>query len=69
MELEKVRSHFLKLYASVPQKLRAEIIAVVNERTYSWDSAFIEIHGKTALGNEILKRLNEIGIFAGEKDE
>jgi len=61
--LEHLRSQFLKLYASVPEKLRSEIIAVVDSKTYSWDSAFIEINSRTALGNEIISKLSEIGLF------
>jgi len=63
--LELLRSKFLKVYASVPDKLRAEIIAVIGNKTYSWDAAFVEIEGKTQLGNKILKTLEEIGLFAG----
>ena len=63
MDLEHLRSQFLKLYASVPEKLRSEIIAVVDSKTYSWDSAFIEINSRTALGNEIISKLSEIGLF------
>ncbi|MFA5247067.1 MAG: hypothetical protein WC408_04230 [Candidatus Micrarchaeia archaeon] len=63
MDLEHLRSQFLKLYASVPEKLRSEIIAVVDSKTYSWDSAFIEINNRTALGNEIISKLSEIGLF------
>lgn len=61
--IEVLRARFLKAYASVPEKLRPDVIAVIGEKTYSWDSAFIEINGKTELGDKILKRLEEIGMF------
>ena len=62
-DFENLRSQFLKLYASVPEKLRSEIIAVVDSKTYSWDSAFVEINGRTPLGNQIMPKLSEIGLF------
>lgn len=64
-DLESLRAKFLKIYASVPDKLRDEIIAVINDKTYSWNAVFLEIEGKTKLGNEMLKRLEEIGLFSG----
>lgn len=61
--IKKIESIFLKLYASVPDKLRGEVIAVVNDKTYSWNSAYIEVSGGTVLGERILKKLDEIGLF------
>lgn len=63
---EVLRSRFLKAYASVPEKLREDIVAVIGDKTYSWDSAYLEINGKTPLGNKILRKLEEIGMFEGE---
>ena len=62
-DLEVLRAKFLKLYASVPDKLRGEVIAAVNEKPYSWDASYVEIKGNTPLGNEILKKLEMIGLF------
>lgn len=53
----------MKAYASVPEKLRADIIAVIEDKTYSWNSAYVEINGKTSLGDKIIKKLEEIGMF------
>ncbi len=63
---EVLRSKFLKAYASVPEKMREEIIAVISDNPYSWYSAFIEIHGKTKLGNQILEKLDEINLFKSD---
>ncbi len=65
-EIETLRSKFLKLYASVPTKLRNEIIAIIDNHTYSWDSAFIEIDGKNEIGDKMLKKLEDIGLFKGD---
>lgn len=58
-----LRAKFLKLYASVPQILREDVIAVVEEKTYSWNSAFIAVSGETGLGDKILRALEGIGLF------
>jgi hypothetical protein len=62
-DLETLRAKFLKAYASVPEKLRGDIIAVVEDRTYSWDAIFVEASGKTRLGDKLIKKLEEIGLF------
>lgn len=58
-----MRTRFLKLYASVPEALRDEIIALVDERPYGWNAAFVEVNGKTLLGDKTIKKLEEIGMF------
>lgn len=63
MDKENLRSKFLKSYASVPEKLRDDIVAIIEEKTYSWNSAYVEINGKTTLGDKILKKLEGIGMF------
>ncbi len=61
--IDELRTRFLKAYASVPEVLRKDIIAVIDERTYSWDAAFVEVTGKTPLGDKIIRKLEEIGMF------
>jgi hypothetical protein len=60
---EALRALFVKTYAGMPNKLRIEIIAVVDEKPYNWDNAYIEVQGGTEVGNKILKHLNELGIL------
>lgn len=62
-DLGELRPKYLKMYASVPNLLREEVIAVVDEKTYSWNGAFIEVKAETPLGDEILKALEKIGLF------
>ena len=63
--METLRAKFLRAYASVPEKMRSDIIAIIGENPYSWHSAYVEINGKTELGNMIIKKLEEIGVFKG----
>jgi len=62
-DIETLRALFLRAYASVPEKLRGEIIALVDDKPYSWNSAYLEINGKTGLGDKLIKKLEEIGLF------
>lgn len=66
MDVEVLRSKFVKTYAAVPTKLREEIIALVEDKPYNWDAAYIEIVGKTKAGEEILKHLISIGLLQEE---
>lgn len=61
--LGELRSKYLKLYASVPELLREEVIAVVDEKTYSWNAAFVEVKAETPIGDKILRALEKIGLF------
>ena len=51
------REKFLKIYANVPDSLRVDIIAVVDNKTYSWNAAYFEIKNDTELGKKLLKEL------------
>ena len=53
----------LKIYANVPENLRRDIIVVINDKTYSWDSAYFEIKNDTALGRKILKELEVMNLL------
>ncbi len=58
-----IKERFLKAYANVPENLRSEIIVTLNDKTYSWNSAYFEIKENTELGRKILKKLEELGII------
>ena len=70
-DIEIWRARFLKSYASVPQKLRDDVIAIIDERTYSWNSAYVEVLAKSPLGDRILQSLADVGMFkqGGTMDE
>lgn len=59
-----LRERFLKIYANLPINLREEIILVLPEvGSITWSIAYIEIKKQTKLSEEILKKINELGII------
>lgn len=60
---EDKRAKFLKSYANVPEDIRNDIIAVVDGKTYTWTTAYIEIKDKSGLGWKLLKVLGAIGLI------
>ncbi len=54
---EDKREKFFRIYANIPNTLRNDIIVVVDDKPYTWDVAYFEIKNKTALGQKILKEL------------
>jgi len=61
--MEDKREKFLKNYAEVPEGLRSDIIVVISGKTYTWDTAYLEIKDDTELGKKILKTLVVVGII------
>jgi len=61
--MKKLREKFLSIYADIPEALRKEIIAVVNEKTYTWDSAYFEIKNNAELSEKLLNTLLELEII------
>ena len=61
--MENKKAEFLKKYAEIPDSLRSDIIAVVDEKTYTWNTAYLEIKDNTSLGQKILKALENIGLL------
>lgn len=59
----KPREKFLKAYANLPEMERSQIIAIVDNRTYSWDRAYDEISQDTKLGKKMVEKLVEVGIL------
>ena len=55
---------FFKIYANLPQGSREEIIAVVNNEPYTWQSARLEIEQDTSIGKEILEQLYRLKILS-----
>ena len=51
------------MYAEIPEGLRSDIMAVVNGKTYTWDTAYLEVKDDTELGKKILKTLVTVGII------
>ena len=57
------KENFLKAYANLPEPERCQIIAIVNNKPYSWDIAYVEISNNTELGKNILKKIKSLGIL------
>jgi hypothetical protein len=57
------KEKFLKVYANLPEPEREQIIAIVNNKTYSWNIAYSEISNNTALGQKILKKMEDLGLI------
>lgn len=57
------REQFLRTYAEIPEDLRGDIIVVIDGKTYTWNTACIEIKNNTLLGSKILKALEGLGLL------
>jgi len=57
------RIKFLKVYANLPKTAREEIVVVVDDEPYTWQSAKLEVEQKTLLGDKILEILTKLKIL------
>ena len=55
-----MREKFLKIFANLPIAVRSEIIAVLDEQPMTWNVCYLEVKGKTKLGDRILKYLTKL---------
>ena len=53
------RAKFLRIFANIPEDLRNDIIALADDKTYTWNTAYFEIKDDTSLGKKLLKALEE----------
>lgn len=57
-------SKFKKIFANLPDKIRNEdIILVIDKKPHTWNSVYLEINNKTALGDKMFKKLKEMKII------
>ncbi|PJE69078.1 hypothetical protein COU96_01670 [Candidatus Shapirobacteria bacterium CG10_big_fil_rev_8_21_14_0_10_38_14] len=61
------KEKFLQIYANLPLAVRNEIIVVLGDEPLTWNAARIEVENETKKGEEILKKLVEMGILNEEK--
>ena len=55
---------FKKIFANLPDKIRNEdIILVIDKKPHTWNSVYLEINNKTALGDKMFKKLKEMKII------
>jgi len=62
--MEDKRAKFMKIFANIPDKIRGEdIIVVIEDKPFTWNTAMIEIKNNTEIGKQIIKNLQIIGIL------
>ncbi|MAF36390.1 hypothetical protein CL622_04700 [archaeon] len=57
------KEKFLKVYANLPEPEREQVIAIIDNKTYSWNVAYTEISNVTELGKKILKKIEALGLL------
>lgn len=57
------KEKFFRVYANLPLNLREEIILVVKDEPITWKVAYLEISNNTKLGDEILEKLEVLGLI------
>lgn len=62
--MEDKKEKFLRIFANIPEKIRGEeVIAVVDDKPFTWNTAVIEVKNDTDLGRKILKQLEKIEVI------
>ena len=62
--MEDKKEKFLRIFANIPEKIRGEeVIAVVDDKPFTWNNAVIEVKNDTDLGRKILKQLEKIEVI------
>jgi hypothetical protein len=61
--VDELKARFQEVYADLPSALRSDIVVVINEKPYSWNSVYTEVISETELGNQMLSTLKELGII------
>jgi hypothetical protein len=61
--MEDKRAKFLKVFANVPEGIRGDIIAVVDDKPFTWNTAMIEVKNNSILGKKIIEKLIKVGII------
>ena len=62
-ELEELKAKFMRVYANLPVPERSQVVAIVDEKPYSWDVAYSEVSNNNQLGDKILKKMKLTGIL------
>ena len=57
------KDRFLKVYSNLPEDMRKEVIIVMNEKPYSWDSVFVEVSADTELGKAMVNKLTKMELI------
>ncbi len=57
------KEKFFRVYSNLPEPEREQIIAIVDNKTYSWNIAFNEISNDTDLGKKILRKMELLSVI------
>ena len=61
--MEQLREKFLSAYANLLDSVRKEIIVIVDEEPYTWNSTYFEVKNNTKLSEKLLNTLSELKII------
>ncbi len=56
-------SRFLKVYSNLPQRLKDQIVIVIDDSPMTWNAVYLELNQETTLGKRILKKLERMGLI------
>tara|TARA_Y100000310_G_scaffold78020_1_gene74589 strand:- start:762 stop:962 length:201 start_codon:yes stop_codon:yes gene_type:complete len=62
-DLEILKTKFLKAFVNLPENVREDVVAIVDDKPYSWNAATIEIKNNSEIGEKILKTLKKLEIL------
>lgn len=58
------KEKFMRIFPNIPEKIRSQdIVVVVDDKPFTWNTAMIEIKNDSGLGKKILKMLEKIGVI------
>lgn len=62
--MEDKKAKFMRIFANIPEKIRGEdIIVVIDEKPFTWNTAMIEVKNNSELGEKIIKKLEKMEII------
>jgi len=56
-------SRFINVYANLPDRLRDQIVIVINGEPMTWRAVYLELRKETELGKNILAKLIEMDLI------
>ena len=61
--MDSLREDFLRIYANIPLGLRDDIILVFEDKSLTWNVAYLEVRANTDLSIKILKELKDLNLI------
>ncbi len=58
-----LKEKFHNAYSNIPDALRGEIVAIIDGKSYTWNSIYFEVKNNTELSKKLLNTLSELGIL------